>query len=153
MPEPPDPELRILIVDGSDAFLGSAVAWIAGRPGLQVVGTARTGSEGLDAVERLDPDLVLVDAVLPGLDGFQLVREIKKRERPPFAVVTTFMASSAAKSAALDAGADGFVAKDDFAGAFDLLLGDIPGRRRPRRQRITDRERSVPRGSRTEPIP
>jgi len=150
MPDSAAPLVRIVIVDRSEAFRSGASGWIADQPGLEVVGTARSGPEGLRAVERLDPDLVLVDAVLPEMDGFQLVRTIKRRERPPLAVVTTFLPSTVARDAAYDAGADGFVAKDDFAGSFELLLDELLDGRGGD-GRLTTRKRSVPRGSRIEP--
>jgi len=153
MRDSPETPVRILIVDRSEAFLTGVARWIADRPDLTVAGTARSGPEGLDAVERLDPDLVLVDAVLPGLDGFRFVRAVKQRPRPPLAIVTMFLASSAARDAARDAGADGFLAKDDFAGSFELLLGELPTGRGWRDGRPATRKKSVRPGSRTEPAP
>jgi two-component system chemotaxis response regulator CheB len=145
--------LTTLIVDGNEAFLRTASAWCANRPELEVVGTARSGKEALDAVDRLDPDLVVVDAVLPGFDGFGFVRELKARPGAPVVVVTMFLAGSPARDAAHAAGADGFIAKDDFAGAFDLLLADLFRSTSQRETRLRLPERSDRPGSRTEPTP
>ncbi|UCF69424.1 MAG: response regulator [Acidobacteriota bacterium] len=147
---PPRRALRTLLVEPSDAFLTGVTGWLGGRPEIALVGTARTGPEALAAVSDLDPDLVVVDAVLPELDGFRVVRAIKASPRAPLVVVTSFWAHSAARNAAFAAGADGFVAKDDFAGTFDRLLAELlDGRAREPKHR----ERSVPRGWRTEPAP
>lgn len=152
--KPAHPAIRIVIVDRSPAFVAAATGWIADQPDLAVVGTARTGPEGLDAVARLAPELVLVDAVLPELDGFELVRRIKARARAPLAVMTTLFASEAVRGAAFEAGADGFLPKDDFAGAFELLLGDLTDGGRPRTLGTgPTRSRSDRPGSRTEPDP
>jgi CheY-like chemotaxis protein len=145
--------LRTLIVDGNQAFLRTASVWCASRPELVVVGTARTGNEAVDAVDRLDPDLVIVDAVLPGFDGFAFVRELKARPEAPLVVVTMFLAGSPARDAAHAAGADGFVAKDEFAGAFDLLLADLVQGPLQRESRLNRPARSDRHGSRTEPAP
>ncbi len=145
--------LKTLIVDRSEAFLAGAARFIADRAELEVVGTAASGPEALEAVERLDPDLVVVEAVLPGLDGFRVVRALKARPRPPLAVLTTFLASGTAEDAAFAAGADGFVAKDDFAGAFELLLRELLDERLETGGPLRGRERSARPGSRTEPGP
>ncbi len=133
----PSAPMRTLVVDGSRAFLEGVARWAEDRPELVVVGTERDGLAALDAVERLDPDLVLLDAVLPGLDGFHVVRKLKERSAPPVAVIATLLASSAVRSGALAAGADGFVAKDDFSAALEELLGPLAARVAERRSRLS----------------
>jgi len=142
---------RILVVDESDAFLASVVEWIASRRDLRLVGTARGGYEVLNAVERLSPDLVILDAVLSGIDGFRLTRSIKKRAEAPLVVLLTFHASAAAREEALVAGADGFLAKQDFTDGFEALLAGWAEAGVGRTSRPTIPERPVRRGSRTEP--
>ena len=144
---------RTLVVDDSDAFRASMVRWITARPDLRLAGTARSGPEALDAVERLSPDLVILDAVLPGIDGFRLTRSLKTRADAPLVVLVTFHASAAAREEAHTAGADGFLAKQDFTEEFETLLGrwaaDLVGRaRRITTPAIPDRP-----GSRTVPDP
>lgn len=147
------PPLRTLIIDASEAFRDGVIRWAGERSDLVVVGTARSGPEGLAAVEELDPDLVLVDAVLPELDGFQTVRAIKAHAGAPLAVFVTFVANSAVQAEAFAAGADGFVPKDDFTAAFELLLDDlIEAGDRPRGA-VSSRERPAPRESRIERDP
>ena len=124
--EKPGTPRRTIIVDASEAFLASVLRWAEDQPELVVVATARSGPDALAAVERHKPDLVILDAVLPGLDGFQVVRQLKTRPGAPVAVIATFPASSAARSEALAAGADGFVAKEDFSAAFEMLLVSLP---------------------------
>lgn len=122
MPDRCSRPLRTLIADASAAFRGEVVRWIGDREDLTVIGTAASGSEVLPAVELLDPDLVLLDGALPGMDGFHVVRLLKARPRAPLAVIVTFFATSAARGEALAAGADGFIPKDEFNTAFERLL-------------------------------
>ena len=67
--------MRCLIVDDNEPFLEIASASLA-RDGLQVIGTARTSAEALRQVERLRPDVVLVDVNLGGENGFELARQL-----------------------------------------------------------------------------
>lgn len=143
---------RVLVVD-EGAVLASMVRWILARPDLDLVGTARNASEALEAVERLRPDLVILEAVLPGMDGFRLARALKSREEAPLVVLATFHASAAARDEARAAGADGFLAKFDFTDGFAALLEEwrsIPDSHpaRVKTPAIPDR-----RGSRTLPDP
>ena len=121
----PQKPVRTLIADDSTTFSGVVKSWIETRPELTWIGAVRSGSEVIDAVERLSPDLILVDAVMPGMDGFKVVRELKKRRHPVLAVVMSFEGAAAARRAAFDAGADGFIPKDEFAEVLELLLPEL----------------------------
>jgi CheY-like chemotaxis protein len=146
-------QFRVLVVDESEAFLTSTVRWIDSRPDLHVIGTATSGTEALLAVDRLSPDLVIVEAVLPGVDGFRLTRAIKQRPEAPFVVVVTFHASQAARDEARAAGADAFLAKADFTDGLDLILGDWAEQRAARNGETRSPTKRARRGSRTAPDP
>jgi CheY-like chemotaxis protein len=148
------PPLRTLVADESQAFSSVLRRWIDGRPELAWIATVRTGPEAIDAARRLTPDLVLLDAVLPEIDGFRVVRELGRLPRPPQAVIVTFQAEDHARRAAFDAGAAGFVAKDEFAAGMDVLLPELLDRAAAWAADIapvSPRARSVPPGSRIEP--
>ena len=114
--------MSVLLVDESETFLGSTLRWIQARPDVHLVGTARTGPEALAAIELLRPDVVIVEAVLPGMDGFRLARRLKMRVDAPLVVIVTFHASAAARDEAFAAGADAFVAKYDFSDEIESIL-------------------------------
>jgi DNA-binding NarL/FixJ family response regulator len=143
--------LNVLVVDDSEAFLASTHHWISSRADLRLVGTVRNALDALDAVERLAPDLVIAEAVLPAFDGFRLARTLKAREAPPLVLLVTFHASAAARDEAHAAGADGFLAKYDFSDGFEAILerwraaGAVkPGRIRTRTTPDRPEPRSVP---------
>ena len=142
--------LSVLVVDDSDAFLTSVVEWVAERRDLCLVGTARSGPEALDAIELLSPDLVILDAILPGIDGFRLTRAIKKRAGAPLVVLVTFHASAAAREEAHAVGADGFLGKQDFTDGFESLLAGWAEGEAGRTWRATTLVTPVRRGSRNE---
>lgn len=145
--------IKTLLVDESEEFLDGASLWMVGRPELVIVGKVRTGLEAIEAVGRLRPDLVIMDGVLPGLDGFRVARLIKARPDAPLVVIATFVPSRAAREEALAAGADGFIAKDEFAGGLERLLDELIPRLGEREKPATSRETRVRPGWRSEPDP
>ncbi|HLF27130.1 MAG TPA: chemotaxis protein CheB [Anaerolineae bacterium] len=68
--------IRILIVDDSTVFRAALKAALERDATIQVVGQAGNGREAIELVARLEPDLVTMDVVMPGLDGFQTVKQI-----------------------------------------------------------------------------
>jgi DNA-binding NarL/FixJ family response regulator len=114
--------IAVLVVDESEAFLAGTLQWIESRRDLRLVGTARNGHDALEAVARLSPDLVIVEAVLPGIDGFRVARTLKTRANAPLVLLVTFHASATARNEAFAAGADGFLAKGDFSDEFEAIL-------------------------------
>lgn len=153
MTGPVDRPLRTIVVDPSEAFRERAVHWAAERGELAVVATAADGLAALASLERAAPDLVLTEAVLPGEAPLALLRAIVGRRPSPLVVVTTFGASSALRERAFALGAAGFVPKEDFADAFELLLGQLLEVRAAGRRGATTPARSGRPGSRTEPDP
>jgi chemotaxis response regulator CheB len=68
--------VRVLTVDDQAVFRRIADAVIAATDGFEAVGEADSGLEALDAVQRLSPDLVLLDVRMPGLDGIEVARRL-----------------------------------------------------------------------------
>ena len=71
----PDKPVKVLIVD-DDAFLSGIYATKLELEGFQVA-TARDGEEGLKAAMREKPDLILLDVLMPKLDGFEVLKRLK----------------------------------------------------------------------------
>jgi CheY-like chemotaxis protein len=105
-----DTPLTLLAVDDQTLNLRLLDAVLAPR-GYRVV-TASSGQEALVMLEDLDVDLVLLDVVMPGLDGYEVCRRIRARERTAYLPVVMITASGGQQRlAALEAGADDFVTK------------------------------------------
>lgn len=145
--------LHTLIADGNDAFLSGMIQWISSCPDLQLVGTARNGPEVLDAVQRLAPDLVILDAGLPGIDGFHLTRILKKRPGAPLVVLVTFHASAAAREEARAVGADALLATPDFTDGLEAMLEEWAKGKLGAAERVTTPARPTRRESQTVPDP
>jgi two-component system chemotaxis response regulator CheB len=114
--------VRVLVVDDS-AFMRTALSrMIASESGFEVAATACNGSEALDKIASLDPDVVTLDIDMPGLDGLQTLRYIMIQfPRPVIMVsaVTEKCADSTFK--ALAAGAFDYVPKQMSRTSLDIL--------------------------------
>jgi DNA-binding NarL/FixJ family response regulator len=78
--------VRVLTVDDQVLFRRVARDVIDATPGFEMIGEAASGAEGLEAVERLSPDLVLLDVRMPGINGIEVARQLAARH-PDLAVV------------------------------------------------------------------
>jgi two-component system chemotaxis response regulator CheB len=102
---------RVLVVDDS-AFVRKVVTEMLGRSeSLQVVGFARDGEEALDQVERLHPDVVTLDLVMPRMNGVEFLRAQNRRRRVPVVVCSIAHQSGEMALEALEEGAVEFVQK------------------------------------------
>jgi DNA-binding NarL/FixJ family response regulator len=75
----PKPVITIAIIEDQPEVRESLVACLGNEPGLRCVGAHATGEEGLRDIPRENPDVVLMDINLPGMNGIQCVARLKKR--------------------------------------------------------------------------
>lgn len=106
--------IRILLTDDSPIFLKAASSFLAGYPKLEVVGQARSGEEGVRLVTELQPDLVLMDFEMSGMNGLEATRRIKKLPDAPRVLIVTLYDNATYRATAMAVGADGFISKPDF---------------------------------------
>ena len=69
--------VSVLAVDDHPRFLDAARAVVEAAPGFSWIGGVTSGEEALATVERSQPDMVLVDVNMPGMDGFELARALR----------------------------------------------------------------------------
>jgi DNA-binding NarL/FixJ family response regulator len=120
--------IRILLVDDSVYFLGAARSFLAGRPGLFVIDDAVNGRQALTQDKGHAADLVLLDLNLAGLNGLEVAQRLKAQPAPPRVIIVTLHNTPEYRQAALRAGADGFVGKDEFTTALLPLISALfPG--------------------------
>ncbi len=107
---------RVLIVDDHDDFRASASALLEAE-GFTVVGGVADGAAAAGAVERLRPDVVLLDVQLPGLDGFAVAERIAAMSDPPRVVLISSRDAASYGARVSAASACGFLAKRELSGA------------------------------------
>ena len=71
-------EISVVIVDDDTEFLSTVKMFFAGERGYTVVATATDGREGIEAILRTSPDIVILDMTLPELDGFEVMSEARR---------------------------------------------------------------------------
>ena len=105
-------QIRVLVVD-DDALVRAGLAMLlAGAEGIAVVGEAADGSDVAQAVAEHEPDIVLMDIRMPGMDGLAATELVRAQaDAPEVLVLTTFEADDYVLRA-LRAGASGFLLKD-----------------------------------------
>jgi DNA-binding NarL/FixJ family response regulator len=104
--------VRILLVDDQELLRVGFRMVLEAQPGLEVAGEAANGDEAVALVADLDPDVVLMDVRMPGIDGVEATRRIVAAgSRSRVIILTTFDIDEYAY-AALRAGASGFLLKD-----------------------------------------
>ncbi|WP_245771868.1 LytR/AlgR family response regulator transcription factor [Rhodothermus profundi] len=99
-----DRPLRVLIVDDEPLARQRLLDLLKGRAEIEVVGQATSGREAVQAIRSLHPDLVFLDVQMPGMTGFDVVREIGPEQMPVTIFVTAYdqYALQAFEVAALD---------------------------------------------------
>lgn len=104
-------KIRILIVDDHAILREGVRALLSVHQDLEVVGEAGDGQEAIGAVERLDPDVVLMDIAMPGLGGIETTIELKKQGRRAKVLILSQYEDREYVRRLLKAGVSGYVLK------------------------------------------
>ena len=102
----------IILVDDHEVVRNGVRAYLETLPDFQVVGESASGDEAIGLVSDLIPDLVLMDLIMPGLDGVETIRQIKKISPRTQVVVLTSYHEDVHIFPALKAGAISYILKD-----------------------------------------
>lgn len=116
---------KLFIVEDHTILREGLKALLSSKPELEIVGEAGEGDAAIRGVEKLQPDLVLMDLSLPKMNGTEAIREIKRRCPNTKVVALTVHKTEEYISAALQAGAEGYVLKDATHTELELAIGNV----------------------------
>jgi DNA-binding NarL/FixJ family response regulator len=104
--------IRVLVVDDHTVVRKALCSLLTTKYGLEVVGEAGDGVEAVDKADKLQPDVILMDLVMPRMNGLEAIIAIKEENPRARILVLTSFSDDAQLVAAIKAGAMGYVLKD-----------------------------------------
>ena len=104
---------RVLVVDDYEPWQRFITSALGEQPHLEILGHVFDGLEAVQEAKRLQPDLVLLDVGLPGLNGIQAAHRIRAVSPVSRILMVSQTRSAEIAEAAIDAGASGYVVKSD----------------------------------------
>lgn len=122
---PASRQIRLLLVDDHSVIRQALKMLLQSRPELDVVGDVENGREALTAVERLHPDVVLMDVVMPGLNGIEATRQIRRFARGSRVVMLSGFVDEDQLLEALRAGASGYLMKSSDISELVLAIQTV----------------------------
>lgn len=113
---------HVLVVDDHAMVRSGLVSMLAGDPEIEVIGEANSGEDAIEQIKRVNPDLVLMDIRMPGMDGLAATRVIKETAPGVSVIIVTMYADADYLFEAIKVGAAGYVLKDSTK---DQLVGAV----------------------------
>lgn len=104
--------IRVLVVDDHPIVIGGIRALLAEDQSLEIIGEATDGAMAVEENKRLKPDVILMDLIMPGMDGIEAIRLITKDHPEAKILVMTSFITDDKVIPAIKAGATGYLLKD-----------------------------------------
>ena len=117
--------MRVLIADDSDLILERLQDMVHAYQQVEIVGSLKDGTETLEALRFLKPDLAIVDIKMPGLSGLEVLNEIRKEDKILKFIILTFYSSDYYRDLAIHAGVDYFFSKADDFDRLSLVVKEM----------------------------
>lgn len=123
--------IRVLIADDQPVVRQGLETFLLSMPDMEVVGMAADGQNAVDVYQREQVDVVLMDLVMPGMDGVQAIESIRARDPEARIVVLTSFQEDDRVQRALEAGAAGYLLKTSTAAELGAALRAAHAGRHP----------------------
>ena len=104
--------IRLLLIDDHPVVREGLAGMLAGQADFEVVGEASDGAQGVALCQRLEPDVVLMDLRMPGMDGVTAIQTLREKRPDIHILVLTTYDSDSDIVRAVEAGATGYLLKD-----------------------------------------
>lgn len=119
------PKIRVLLTDDHTLFRQGIRTLLSAETDIEVVGEAKDGSESVDQIAALRPDVVLMDIGMPGLSSFEATRQIKKARPETKVLFLTMYDDEDYLVECMEVGGSGYVLKDSPAPQLLLAIRDV----------------------------
>src|ERR1700761_373714 len=108
-------KLRVMVVDDSVVIRGLISRWVNGEPDMEVVASLRTGLDAVNQLDRIKPDVAVLDIEMPELDGISALPQLlaKKRDLVVIMASTLTLRNAEISLKALSLGASDYIAKPE----------------------------------------
>lgn len=116
---------RVLIIDDHPLFRRGVCQLLELEPGYTVVGEAAGGQEGIALARELDPDLILLDLNMKGMNGLETLRTLRDLDVDAHIIIITVSNAPEDLIAAIRAGSDGYIVKDNDPADMLTLIGNV----------------------------
>jgi DNA-binding NarL/FixJ family response regulator len=117
--------MRILLADDSHYILDWLQDMLHECRNVEVVGSFNNGSDALEGLKKLKPDLAILDIKMPGLSGIEVLKEIRKENKSVKIIILTFFAMDHYRDQAAIGGADYFFSKVDEYEKISLVVSEM----------------------------
>ncbi len=118
-------DIRLLIVDDHPVVREGLHGMLSRKVGLEVVGEAADGFEAVEKNRLLRPDVILLDLVMPRMDGIQTIQEIRREDTAVGILILTSFADDDKVFPAIKAGAQGYLLKDSTPQMLVQAIHDV----------------------------
>ena len=122
--------LRILLVDDNHTFLNAVRQCLAMMPEAEVVGQAYDGAEALAKAQALQPDLVLLDIVMPHMTGLEVATHMQTWPKPPRILFLSLHDNESYRTATRELGAVALVGKGNFVADLIPIIASLAADKR-----------------------
>ena len=117
--------MKILVVDDHPVFLAGITAVLKNEPNINIVGTAENGEIAMQKAKELQPDIVIMDISMPGIDGIEATKQILEQSEKIKVLALSIHTGKRFVKKMLNAGASGYVPKDVAADEIVTAIAQI----------------------------
>jgi two-component system response regulator NreC len=122
--------ITVVLADDHQIVRQGLHALLEAEPDLSIVGEVGDGLEAVDLVERLQPDVLIVDLMMPGLNGLEVTRQVRKRSRLTYVIILSMHDNEAYVLEGLRNGAAGYVLKESNSTDLVKAIQEVTAGRR-----------------------
>lgn len=130
-------QVKILVIDDDEGM--TEILALLLNPAWSDILTANSGKDGIELAQKMSPDVIILDLMMPGMNGWQVTKEIRAFSEVPILILSA-IDSPGLVADALDAGADDYVTKPVSSGTLIARINKILRRTKVAPPALTTRQ-------------